>query len=77
MLLHRFGTLEHIIASTELFFTKKTVNNLTEDDLVKQNAVEIAKELQAIRGIDEVEDDTLASFIFSFSLMKQFRRTEQ
>lgn len=61
MLLHRFGTLEHIIASTELFFTRKTVDKLTEEDLIKQNAVEIARELQAIRGIDEIEDNTIVS----------------
>jgi hypothetical protein len=59
MLLHRFGTLEHIIAATELFFTRKTVDKLTEDELVTQNAVEIARELQAIRGIDELDDEIL------------------
>lgn len=62
MLLHRFGTLEHIIAATELFFTRKTVDKLTDDELVTQNAVEIARELQAIRGIDEIEDDVLVCF---------------
>uniref|UniRef100_A0A914VAF7 Uncharacterized protein n=1 Tax=Plectus sambesii TaxID=2011161 RepID=A0A914VAF7_9BILA len=53
MLLHRFGTLAHIIASTELFCTRKPLDKLSEDELVVQNAVEIAKELQAIRGVDE------------------------
>lgn len=53
MLLHRFGTLAHIIASTELFCVRKPLDKLSEDELVVQNAVEIAKELQAIRGVDE------------------------
>jgi hypothetical protein len=53
MLMHRFGTLAHIIASTDLFCFRKPMDKLSEDDLVVQNAVEIAKELQAIRGIDE------------------------
>ncbi|VDN55363.1 unnamed protein product [Dracunculus medinensis] len=53
MLMHRFGTLAHIIASTEFSCCKKQADRLTEDDLVVQNAVEIARELQAIRGIDD------------------------
>ncbi|CAB3404677.1 unnamed protein product [Caenorhabditis bovis] len=53
MICHRFGTLAHIIASTELFCFRKTMDRLSEDELVAQNAVEIAKELQQIRGIDE------------------------
>ncbi|TMS32858.1 hypothetical protein L596_000656 [Steinernema carpocapsae] len=55
MLMHRFGTLAHIIASTELFCFRKPIDRLSEDELVVQNAVEIARELQAIRGIDESE----------------------
>nr|CDJ87433.1 Fungal chitin synthase domain containing protein [Haemonchus contortus] len=53
MLCHRFGTMAHIIASTELFCFRKTVGKLSEEELVIQNAVEIARELQAIRGVDE------------------------
>ncbi|CAJ0955692.1 unnamed protein product, partial [Mesorhabditis belari] len=56
MLFHRFGTLAHIIASTELFCFRKPVDRLSEDDLVVQNAVEIARELQAIKGVDEPQD---------------------
>lgn len=52
MLMHRFGTLTHIIASTDLFCLRKRTDKLSEDDLVVQNAVEIARELQAIRGVD-------------------------
>lgn len=56
MLCHRFGTLAHIIASTELFCFRKTIDKLSEDELVVQNAVEIARELQAIRGVDESQE---------------------
>uniref|UniRef100_A0A1I7XDN7 Uncharacterized protein n=1 Tax=Heterorhabditis bacteriophora TaxID=37862 RepID=A0A1I7XDN7_HETBA len=57
MLCHRFGTLAHIIASTELFCFRKTIDKLNEDELVVQNAVEIARELQAIRGVDETLEE--------------------
>ncbi|KRZ13519.1 Chitin synthase 3 [Trichinella pseudospiralis] len=53
MLMHRFTTLAHIIASTQIFCFRKPESKLTEDELVTTNAVEIAKELQAIRGVDE------------------------
>ncbi|MFH4973705.1 hypothetical protein AB6A40_000414 [Gnathostoma spinigerum] len=56
MLMHRFGTLAHIIASTELICCRKPHDRLSEDELVIQNAVEIARELQAIRGVDESFD---------------------
>ncbi len=41
------------MASTDLFCYRKTLDKLSEDELVVQNAVEIARELQAIRGVDE------------------------
>ncbi|OUC45511.1 Chitin synthase [Trichinella nativa] len=53
MLMHRFTTLAHIIASTEIFCFQKPESKLTDDELMTTNAVEIAKELQAIRGVDE------------------------
>lgn len=53
MMMHRFGTLSHILASTELFCFRKPVDKISEDEMLVQNAVEIARELQAIKGIDE------------------------
>lgn len=70
MLMHRFGTLAHIIASTELFCFRKPLDRLSEDELVVQNAVEIARELQAIRGVDEVED--LPTQVIEYFLLKGF-----
>nr|Q8T5G8.1 RecName: Full=Chitin synthase; AltName: Full=Chitin-UDP acetyl-glucosaminyl transferase [Meloidogyne artiellia]AAG40111.1 chitin synthase [Meloidogyne artiellia] len=52
MLFHRFGTFTHIIASTELCCAQRPLDKLSEEELVAQNAVEIVRELQAIRGID-------------------------
>ena len=60
MLMHRFGTLAHIIASTELFCFRKKRDKVSDEELVVQNAVEIARELQAIRGVDEVEEPPIA-----------------
>ena len=57
MLLHRFSTLEHIIASIEFFFNRKHSRHVTTNDLAVESAVEIARELQAIRGLDEAEDE--------------------
>lgn len=64
MLLHRFGTMAHIIASTQLFCWRKRVDHLTEDELVVQNAVEIARELQAIRGVDEPDINAPSVYLF-------------
>ncbi|VDM63073.1 unnamed protein product [Angiostrongylus costaricensis] len=83
MLCHRFGTLAHIIASTELFCFRKTVGKLSEDELVVHNAVEIARELQAIRGVDEKNHEDMqigrrrvVQNLESFRLSLMKRRTE-
>uniref|UniRef100_A0A1I8BD69 chitin synthase n=1 Tax=Meloidogyne hapla TaxID=6305 RepID=A0A1I8BD69_MELHA len=52
MLFHRFGTITHIIASTELCCSQQPLDKISEDELVAHNAVEIARELQAFRGLD-------------------------
>lgn len=72
MLMHRFGTLAHIIASTEFSCCKKQADRLTEDDLVVQNAVEIARELQAIRGIDDSFTPEALVFTANFFRFSQF-----
>ncbi|KHJ44104.1 Chitin synthase [Trichuris suis] len=53
MILHRFTTLAHILASTNLWCSKAANRKVSEEEVVLMNAVEIAKELQAIKGIDE------------------------
>ncbi|KAL3098213.1 hypothetical protein niasHS_002049 [Heterodera schachtii] len=57
MLFHRFGTLAHIIASTELWCcSRRPMDAISEEELMAQNAVEIARELQAIRGLTDSSD---------------------
>ncbi|XP_023936675.1 chitin synthase chs-2 isoform X2 [Bicyclus anynana] len=54
MLFHRFGTISHILASTELnwFCTKKS-DDLSQDALLDKNAIAIVKDLQKLNGLDD------------------------
>uniref|UniRef100_T1PGZ3 chitin synthase n=1 Tax=Musca domestica TaxID=7370 RepID=T1PGZ3_MUSDO len=61
MLFHRFGTLAHILASTELNFFKKKPEELSQDALIDKHAVEIVKNLQRLQGIDEDYDNDSGS----------------
>ncbi|XP_037922524.1 chitin synthase chs-2 isoform X1 [Hermetia illucens] len=62
MLFHRFGTISHILASTELnlCFNKKS-EDLSQDALIDKHAVEIVKNLQRLQGIDEDYDNDSGS----------------
>ncbi|RVE50442.1 hypothetical protein evm_004867 [Chilo suppressalis] len=62
MLFHRFGTLSHILASTELnwFFTKKS-EDLSQDALLDKNAIAIVKDLQKLNGLDDDYDNDSGS----------------
>ncbi|XP_044753059.1 chitin synthase chs-2 isoform X2 [Coccinella septempunctata] len=58
MLFHRFGTIAHILASTELnlcFHKKK--EEMSPNALLDKQAVEIVKQLQKLQGIDEGDYD--------------------
>ena len=57
MLFHRFGTLSHILASTELTCCSRKVDDLSEDAFIDKNAVEIVRNLQRLRGIDDADED--------------------
>nr|AAG09712.1 chitin synthase 1 [Lucilia cuprina] len=61
MLFHRFGTLSHILASTELNFFKKKSEDLSQDALIDKHAVEIVKNLQRLQGIDGDYDNDSGS----------------
>ena len=52
MLFHRFGTISHILASTELNCCSQKEELLTDEALIEKNAVEIVKQMQRLRGID-------------------------
>lgn len=55
MLFHRFGTLSHIMASIELSCFNQKVEDISDDAFIDKNAVQIAKQLQRLRGIDDDE----------------------
>ncbi|XP_046403163.1 chitin synthase chs-2 isoform X1 [Ischnura elegans] len=53
MLFHRFGTLSHILASTELnCYCSKRVEDVSTDAIILKHGIEIARNLQKLRGID-------------------------
>merc|ERR1712012_625116 len=62
MLFHRFGTISHILASTELNCCSKKDDDLSDQDLINNNAVEIVKQMQRLKGIDgDYDSDSAAS----------------
>jgi len=62
MLFHRFGTISHILASTDLNCCTKNEDPLSDEALIEKNAVEIVKELQRLKGIDgDIDSDSGAS----------------
>lgn len=52
MIFHRFGTLSHILASVEIFPTKSD-KDISGEEYLDKNAIQIARDLQRLRGIDE------------------------
>ena len=50
MLFHRFGTISHIMASTDLSCFHKKEEILSDEALIEKNAVEIVKQMQKLRG---------------------------
>nr|WPA93971.1 chitin synthase 1 [Cacopsylla chinensis] len=63
MLFHRFGTISHILASTELnLCCKKKTEELSQDGLLDKQAVDIVRHLQRLRGINgEYDNDSGSS----------------
>ncbi|XP_076350949.1 chitin synthase chs-2-like [Tachypleus tridentatus] len=53
MLFHRFGTLSHILASIELTCCNQKVEDLTEDAFFDKNAIQIARQLQKLKGLED------------------------
>ncbi|XP_065208101.1 chitin synthase chs-2-like isoform X5 [Planococcus citri] len=52
MIFHRFGTLSHILASTELNWFRKKKDDLSQDGLLDKQAVDIVRHLQRLKGIN-------------------------
>lgn len=56
MLFHRFGTLSHILASVEFNFCRPQEEELSEDAYLDKNAIQIARNLQRLRDLDNDSD---------------------
>uniref|UniRef100_A0A1B6CU26 chitin synthase n=1 Tax=Clastoptera arizonana TaxID=38151 RepID=A0A1B6CU26_9HEMI len=62
MLFHRFGTISHILASTELnWCCNKKVEELSQDKLLDKQAVDIVRHLQKLKGINGDYDNDSGS----------------
>eukprot|EP00092_Neocalanus_flemingeri_P023255 GFUD01025216.1.p1 GENE.GFUD01025216.1~~GFUD01025216.1.p1 ORF type:complete len:235 (+),score=69.34 GFUD01025216.1:210-914(+) len=62
MLFHRFGTISHILASTDLNCCTKKEDVLSDEALIEKNAVEIVKQMQRLKNIDgDYDSDSAAS----------------
>ncbi|XP_067001405.2 chitin synthase chs-2 [Anabrus simplex] len=60
MMFHRSGTLSHILASTELnWYCNKKGEDMSQDAIINKNFMEIARDMQQLRGLDDdYEDDS-------------------
>lgn len=58
MLFHRFETLSHILASIELSCCNQKVEDVSDDAFIDRNAIQIARQLQRLKGIDEDDDNS-------------------
>ncbi|XP_028966914.1 chitin synthase chs-2 [Galendromus occidentalis] len=56
MCFHRFETLSHMLASIELTCFSPKVEDASGDAFIDKNGVQIAKQLQKLRGIDDESD---------------------
>ncbi|XP_014282325.1 chitin synthase chs-2 isoform X2 [Halyomorpha halys] len=62
MLFHRFGTISHILASTELnLCCNKKVEEMSQDTLLDKQAVDIVRHLQRLKGINGDYDNDSGS----------------
>lgn len=50
MLMHRFGTMTHLLAFIEIDFFSKKPNDIDDDELIDKNAVNWAKQMQKFNG---------------------------
>jgi hypothetical protein len=52
MLFHRFGTLSHILASTELFDCGKDVDAINAESNVEKDGVRLIRKFQKLKNLD-------------------------
>jgi chitin synthase len=56
MLFHRFGTLSHILASTELFTCGKDVDTINPEINVEKDGVRLIRKFQKLKNLDNDSD---------------------
>ncbi|XP_022916126.2 chitin synthase chs-2-like [Onthophagus taurus] len=57
MLIHRLKTFAQIVANTNIRLFDRSVDNLTEEEVVAMNPVEYIKKLQKLKGADDSDDE--------------------
>ncbi|GJQ87499.1 hypothetical protein Trydic_g10257 [Trypoxylus dichotomus] len=59
MLIHRFQTFTQVVANTvvNLSLWKTRAEKLTEDEMLERNPVEVAKQLQKLKGVDDEKEN--------------------
>lgn len=55
MAFHRFATLSHILASVEMSCCSQKYEDVNDDAFIDKNAVQIARQLQRLKGLDDAE----------------------
>uniref|UniRef100_T1J5I3 chitin synthase n=1 Tax=Strigamia maritima TaxID=126957 RepID=T1J5I3_STRMM len=53
MLFHRFGTLSHILAATDLVCCSRKTEDTSNEAFINKNAVEIVRHMQKLKGTDD------------------------
>ena len=61
MFMHRFGTLAHLLAFTTIDFCSKKAEDEDEQSILNKNAVKITKQLQKLKGIDDMDESRVIS----------------
>ncbi|CAG7817051.1 unnamed protein product [Allacma fusca] len=57
MLFHRFGTLSHILAATEIMSCSKEVDSFNKDSAVQKEGVRLIRQFQRLRNFDGDSDN--------------------
>ncbi|CAG2101348.1 unnamed protein product [Medioppia subpectinata] len=61
MFMHRFGTLAHLLAFTSIDFCSKEADDDDEETALNKNAVNIVKQFQKLKGMEEYDDPNAGS----------------
>ena len=56
MMFHRFGTLSHILAATEITACSKEIETITKDSAVEREGVRLIRKFQKLKNFDGDSD---------------------